>query len=187
LENYPNWQAVIYPNNSATIYAEVRNIGEEVTEEDIISVWVNNECRGLGQITLANNNQAYTSILVQSNGSLENASFKLYDRSADLVIEESNCVSFTSGQVIGSGQEPFIISLGLIQLSAPDNVDIEIINNEINITWTSVPQAHYYELYYSFDLVNWIELGQTSTNSYLDNQAGNGEHSKFYMIKAKQQ
>jgi hypothetical protein len=187
LENYPNWQAVIYPNNSATIYAEVRNIGEEVTEEDIISVWVNNECRGLGQITLANNNQAYTSILVQSNGSLENASFKLYDRSADLVIEQSNCVSITSGQVIGSEQEPFIISLGLIQLPAPDNIDIEIINNEINITWTSVPQAHYYELYYSFDLVNWIELGQTSTNSYLDNQAGNGEHSKFYMIKAKQQ
>ncbi|MBI9030637.1 hypothetical protein JEZ13_01345, partial [bacterium] len=37
LENEPDWQPVIYPNNSATIYAEVTHLSDEIADDDIIS------------------------------------------------------------------------------------------------------------------------------------------------------
>ncbi len=184
LVNEPDWQPVIYPNNTAIIYAEVTHLSDEIASDDIVSAWVGGECRGLGEIVIVNRSQAFTTILVQSNGSLENVSFKLYDRSADLVIEESNSTPVASGQVVGSAQEPFPINIGVLELLAPNNLDVQISNSIATINWLSVPNADYYKVYYSSDLSNWIELGDTNDTFYQHNQIRSNSEAYFYKIKA---
>ncbi len=184
LVNEPDWQPVIYPNNTATIYAEVTHLSDEIASDDIVSAWVGGECRGLGEIVIVNRSQAFTTILVQSNGSLENVSFKLYDRSADLVIEESNSTPVASGQVVGSAQEPFPINIGVIELIAPNNLNVQISNSLATINWLSVPNADFYKVYYSSDLSNWIELGDTNDTFYQHNQIRSNSEAYFYKVKA---
>ena len=151
---------VIYPNNSATIYAEVTHLSSDIAEDDIVSAWVGDECRGVGSIVIVNRSQAFTTILVQSSGFSENVYFKLYDRSEDIVVEESNSTPVSSGEVVGSAQEPFPINIGIIELIAPNNFDVEITNSIATINWIAVPNADYYIVFYSSDLENWTELGQ---------------------------
>ncbi len=184
LVNEPDWEPVIYPNNTATIYAEITQLSDEIAEDDIISAWIDDECRGVGEIVILNRNQAFTTIEVQSNGSTENVYFKLYDRSADMVIEESNASPITSGEVIGSVQEPFTINMGIIELIAPNNLEVEITNSIASINWNAVPNADYYKVFYSSDLDNWTELGDTNNTSYQHNQTTATTEANFYMIKA---
>ncbi len=184
LVNEPDWQPVIYPNNTATIYAEVTHLSDQIAEDDIVSAWVDDECRGLGEIVLVDRSQAFTTILVQSNGNLENVYFKLYDRSADMIIEESNSTPVTSGQVVGSAQEPFPINIGIIELMTPNNLDVEMSDGIATINWLSVPNADYYKVYYSNDLNSWIELGDTNDTSYQHNQPRSNTQAYFYKVKA---
>ncbi len=184
LENEPDWEPVIYPNNSATIYAEVTHLSSDIAADDIISAWVGDECRGVGSIVLVNRSQAFTTIVVQSNGSSENVNFKLYDRSEDIVIEESNSTPVSSGEVVGSAQEPFPINIGIIELIAPNNLEVEIANNIATINWIAVPNADFYEVYYSSDLENWTDLGQVSGTSYEHTQPRSNTEAHFYKIKA---
>ena len=182
LENEPTWEPVIYPNNSVTIYAEVTHLSNEIAEDDIVSAWVGDECRGIGSIVLVNRSQAFTTIIVQSNGTTENVYFKLYDRSQDIVIEESNSTSVSSGQVVGSAQEPFPINIGIIELIVPNNIEVEISNSIATINWLAVPNADFYKVFYSSDLENWTELGQVSGTSYEHNQPRS--EVNLYKVKA---
>ncbi len=184
LENEPDWQPVIYPNNSATIYAEVTHLSDEIAVDDIVSAWVGDECRGLGQIVIVNRSQAFTTIVVQSNGTTENVYFKLYDRSADIVEEESNSTPVTSGQVVGSAQVPFTINIGVIELIAPNYLEVQVVNSLASLNWLSVPNADYYKIYFSTDLSNWIELADTNNTSYQHNQPRSNTEAYFYKIKA---
>ncbi len=184
LINVPSWEPVIYPNNNATIHAEITHISDNISSDDIISVWVNQECRGLGQIVILNRSQAFTTIDVQSNGSLENIYFKLYDISEDIVIVESNSASITSGEVIGSVEQPFNINMGIVELIAPNNLELEMMGNLVNINWNAIPNADFYKVYYSTDLNNWIELADTNNTYYQHNQPRNSTEKYFYMIKA---
>lgn len=185
LVNEPDWQPVIYPNNSATIYAEITHLNDQIAEDDIISAWIGDECRGLGEIVIVNRSQAFTTLVVQSNGNPENVYFKLYDRSADIVITQSNATSVISGQVVGSAQNPFPINIGLIELITPNNIEVQVVNNVASLNWPSVPNADYYEIYYSEDLTSWASLATTYTNSYQHNQPRSNTQTYFYKIIAK--
>ncbi len=182
LENEPTWEPVIYPNNSVTIYAEVTHLSNEIAEDDIVSAWVGDECRGIGSIVLFDRSQAFTTIIVQSNGTTENVYFKLYDRSQDIVIEESNSTTIASGQVVGSEETPFPINIGIIELIVPNNLDVEISNSIATINWLAVPNADFYKVFYSSDLENWTELSQVSGTSYEHTQPRSEVH--LYKVKA---
>ncbi len=184
LENEPDWEPVIYPNNSATIYAEVTHLSSDIAADDIVSAWVGNECRGIGSIVIVDRSQAFTTIVVQSNGSAENVYFKLYDRSQDIVVEESNSTPVSSGQVVGSAQEPFPINIGIIELIAPNNLDVVITNSIATINWIAVPNSDFYKVFYSTDLENWVELGQISGTTFEHTQARSNTEAHFYKIKA---
>jgi M6 family metalloprotease-like protein len=185
LVNEPDWQPVIYPNNSATIYAEITHLNDQIAEDDIISAWIGDECRGLGEIVIVNRSQAFTTLVVQSNGNPENVYFKLYDRSADIVITQSNATSVISGQVVGSAQNPFPINIGLIELITPNNIEVQVVNNVASLNWPSVPNADYYEIYYSQDLENWALITSVTTSSYQHSLPPVNNHAYFYKIIAK--
>ncbi|MFA7057967.1 MAG: hypothetical protein WC155_10500, partial [Candidatus Cloacimonadales bacterium] len=79
---------------------------------------------------------------------------------------------------------PISLTIGyeVLELIAPYNVEVEIINSLANISWQAVPYADYYLVFYSPDLESWTEIGQVNGTSYQHAQP-RGE-AAFYMIKA---
>ncbi len=74
----PNWEPVIYPNNSAILYGYVEINGVPINDDDMIGAFVGDECRGIGTIS-THQNTAYVTLLMNVAESGELVTFKYYN------------------------------------------------------------------------------------------------------------
>ena len=108
LREYPNWEPVIYPNNSAVVYGTIEIDGIPVDENDLIGVFINDECRGAGSVNFFENT-AYLTLVINIAENLEIASFKLYDSSEDIVYDLENTLELNSGDTVGSYPDELVL------------------------------------------------------------------------------
>jgi len=108
LRNFPNWEPVIYPNNSAILYGTVEIDGLPATENDLIGVFVDDECRGTANINVYENT-AYITILINVAENSEIASFRFYHASEDNILELDNTIEINIGETIGSYPEDLVL------------------------------------------------------------------------------
>jgi len=101
------WDIVVYPNNTAVLYGQVELNGVSADENDLIGAFVGDECRGVGNVTI-NQDQAFISIVINSAGDSEFVSFKYYDADEDNIIELDNVLEFSSGETLGSYPDELI-------------------------------------------------------------------------------
>ena len=92
------WQPVIYPNNPATLYGRIN--GDNLSENDILAVFVDDECRGTMNPVIVNN-QAYITLVINVNQSDEIAEFKYYRSENEAIVELANSIQINSGEMIG--------------------------------------------------------------------------------------
>jgi len=101
LRDYPNWEPVIYPNNSAVLYGYIQIDGVPADENDVIGAFVGEECRGTGSVSI-HQNTAYITLVINVAENSEIVSFKLYDADEDNIITLNNTIELNIGETIGS-------------------------------------------------------------------------------------
>ena len=92
------WEPVIYPNNSATLYAKIDLDNSD--ENDLIGVFVGDECRGIGHI-IEYNQEFFTTITMQLNENYEEFNLKYYQASNDRIFACENNFYANFGDTIG--------------------------------------------------------------------------------------
>jgi len=152
-ENYPDWEIVTYPNNTATIYGTVSILGYDAEPGDLVGAFVGAECRGMGEIQIART--AYITMLINVAENGEIADFKVYDYSADTVYNANYSTEINIGETIGSYPDDLQEIDVLGTLDVPQNVTITTTpdgpNVDVFISWTAVPGATSYTVYRASD------------------------------------
>jgi hypothetical protein len=97
----PGW-VVVTSTNTTTAYCKVTIEGIPASADDKLGVFVGNECRGIGNIVM-NNNEAYSTIMIQGI-SPETVGFRIWDASecSDLMA----CGTFTTNPGGSVGNPP---------------------------------------------------------------------------------
>lgn len=163
----PVWEAVIYPNNPATIYGVVTIDGIPVSTDDQVAAFVGDECRGNGFITM-NNGQAYTTILVNLAFPDESVYFRIYDSSTDAVYQTYSLLTLTFGEVRGETIPYPINALTSIAMESPV-VSIEQLPEGMKLSWAAVPGATRYNVYCSMTPYGvYLPIAQVTACEYLD-------------------
>ncbi len=183
-QNEPSWEAVIYPNNSATIYGQVELYNIPAEEGDILGVFVGDECRAVADIVEADGN-AYVALVVQCANPNENVSFKLYDYSEDLVCILSNATTINPGENVGSANNPFLISMGQEELIAPNNISIQVEGANTHLSWNAIPYATEYLIEYSTNYHDWSILTTTNQTNYTLTQSRFATEMYLFRITAR--
>lgn len=94
-----NWSPVAYLNNT-TAYGMVKINGIPAEIGDKVGVFINNECRAVGDIVI-NEGQAYVTLLIQGE-IVENAEFRVWDASEDKIYENVYLIETNPGGIIGA-------------------------------------------------------------------------------------
>jgi hypothetical protein len=97
----PDWQPVIYPNNSATLYGTVEINCIPSEPGDIVGAFINDECVASSEVQIANGT-AYVTLVINMPSDNAVASFKVYDVSVDQVIDITNSFALEAGGVYGN-------------------------------------------------------------------------------------
>jgi hypothetical protein len=118
----PSWTPVIYPNNSTTLYGLVTINDVAASAGDKVGVFVDSECRSVGDVVI-NEGSAYVTMVIQVSAPLEEAIFRVWDASADIIYEAGNTAILDIGSVIGYPPNYF-------EINAHDNFG-QTVENEI--------------------------------------------------------
>jgi hypothetical protein len=94
----PNWEPVVY-TNSTTGYFTIRVNGNPAAEQDILGVFVADECRGTGNI-VSYENESISTVEIQGE-SVENCYFRLWDASLQQILNSDLIVETLPGGDIG--------------------------------------------------------------------------------------
>ncbi len=140
----PTWTPVVYPNNPATVYGIVTLDGVAADVNDQISAFVDDECRGIGNIVI-NSGHAYTTMLVNLATSAETVLFKVYDTSADLIYDASPTQVLSFGQVLGE-TTVYPISISTVTSLEAPVITIASYNEGFRISWPPVTNADRYRV-----------------------------------------
>jgi hypothetical protein len=97
----PDWQPVIYPNNSATLYGTVEINCHPAEQGDIVGAFINNECVSVSEVQI-NDGIAYVTLVINMPSDEATASFKVYDYSVDQVVDITSTASLSAGGVYGN-------------------------------------------------------------------------------------
>ena len=125
----PIWEPVIYPNNSAVLYAVVQIDETTANENDLIGVFVNGECRGVGNISVYEDD-AYVTVNINSAGTLETADIMIYNAEADEILDSDISFEFSSGEILGSYPEDLVMIENIA--TETDNYELELKNYELS-------------------------------------------------------
>ncbi|MCD4819883.1 MAG: choice-of-anchor D domain-containing protein [Candidatus Cloacimonetes bacterium] len=112
--NEPDWQPVVYPNNSATLYGILTIDGNPAGAGDKVGAFVGGECRSLGY-TQVNEGTAYITLVINVASNGEIVTFEVYDVSEDLVRSCNSTTTADFGQIIGSQYNLFPIYAGIVE------------------------------------------------------------------------
>jgi len=121
--NEPDWQPVVYPNNSATLYGAVIIDGNPAATGDKVGAFVEGECRSVGYVQY-DNSTAYITLVINVAQNGEILTFEVYDESEDIVATCNSTTTVDFGQIIGSQFNLFPIYSGI--------ADEEVYQNTIN-------------------------------------------------------
>lgn len=117
----PNWEFL--PQNyeySMTITGRVNTDGYfSADENDIVGVFVNDECRGVTKLKYEYpQNAFYAYLFIYGNVPGEKLTFKIFDASENLVLATKDTLNFVINSIIGSPDNPVVFSSNLLNNKA---------------------------------------------------------------------
>jgi Big-like domain-containing protein/cadherin-like protein len=125
----PGWDLTIY-TNSTVLYSQVTIDNEPAGENDLVGAFVNDECRGIGEIVLEGD-ISFSSFLIQGE-SIETVNFKVYSASAEAVYDIIYSTQTNPGGDLGYPPDN-LIPLAAFSVPGPGWLPVEIYDN-----WTTV-------------------------------------------------
>jgi hypothetical protein len=164
--NVPDWQPIVYPNNPATVYAQVSIEGIPAQLNDLVGAFVNNECRGTGEIVLIDRATAYSTILVNLASDGELVQFKIYSYANDAVYPVQETLTMQTGSVYGSAENPVVLNGTFNIVLTPPQVNLVSHQNTYRLTWNAVPNANNYRIYSCSEPYGTYQLVHTTANLY---------------------
>jgi len=180
--NYPDWEVVNYPNNSATLYGYVTINDIPAETGDLVGAFSSGECRSKGNVQI-DSGTAYITLVIQLADNGETITFQVYDYSADQVYDVQYSTEADFGETIGSYPDDLVhINAGDF-LPTPTNVQATILGSDISLSWDEVSSATYYEVWSSTDPYTGFSFeatvsGATTWSATMD------VDKKFYYVKA---
>jgi hypothetical protein len=172
--------AVVYPNVSATVLAEVTLEGKEVSSGSVVGAFVGDELRGQQEVVLANGS-SYVTLNVNLQEE-EKVTFRLWEGESCKKYGVANSMKLEVGETYGSVENLVKLDWG----GASFGVRI--------LSYTRSPfgfkfeseLSRSYEILESSDLFTWtvVEIisGNGKTIEY--NKIGASENKKFYRLRA---
>lgn len=176
----PNWEPVLYPNNPATIYANVTIDSYPAQSNDMLAAFVGNECRGLADIVLSGS-VAYATILVQLSQPNETIYFRVYSYAADTIYDSQTTVQAEFGEEIGIGL-PLEIDAGVLSYLQQPELQISQSGTGFLLSWQPILHADYYEVYYSDTPDGVFQLLATTTAG--SHPINASQNRAFFKVKA---
>ncbi len=134
-----NWTMAVAPNWSvdasqfeynATVTAIVQIKGDQVQDSsDVLAAFVNDQCRGVTTPIMTLDQQMFF-LMIYSNSSNEKFSFKIYDKSKDVIFASQDSIQFEAGKAYGTADDPFLISANepvkiRMEPGRPDHLKLE--------------------------------------------------------------
>ena len=164
--NIPDWQPVVYPTNPATVYAQVSIEGIPAQLNDLVGAFVNNECRGTGEIVLIDRVTAYSTILVNLAADGELVTFKIYSYISDTVYPVQETLTMQTGNVYGSAENPVVLNGTTNIVLTPPQVNLVSYQNSYRLTWNAVPNANNYLIYSCSEPYGTYQLVHTTAGLF---------------------
>lgn len=143
----PAWNPVLYPNNPATLYAQVQIEGVTAGFNDVVAAFVGTECRGRADVVM-HEGQAYCTLLVNLASQGETLRYRIYSYSQNAIYPVTELMSMRFGTVYGQPQPVLLNGTNTITLAQPE-LSISRSGTTYNLTWTRVPNANLYKVYRS--------------------------------------
>lgn len=171
---------------SSNITAVVQQNGNLLNSQDIVlAAFCGNECRGIAYPIEVQGQ--WTFFLTQYSNTINDTMiYKFYflDTEETYIAEET--FLFMNNQIIGDPLDPFVFHNTTGNLAAPQNLQIELIDGIIRLTWNNVTGATSYSVYSStdpeIDYDNWtLEASGITETSWSEAVA---DIIKFYYIRA---
>jgi hypothetical protein len=103
-------QPVVYANNSATVMGQVTINGDPAGEGDVVAIYVGDELRGKQAVAINGGVAWLPNALVNAKGGEETITFKIYDSSADEVLDKIRMTAVIEpGKSVGSFGDPLLV------------------------------------------------------------------------------
>jgi hypothetical protein len=103
-------QPVVYANNSATVMGQVSINGEAAGEGDVVAIYVGDELRCKQAVAINGGVAWLPNALVNAKGGEETITFKIYDSSADEVLDKIRMTAVIEpGKLVGSFGDPLLV------------------------------------------------------------------------------
>ena len=122
-------------NNIMTITGVVQISGTELTNSnDMVAAFVGTECRGVTHLvpsTAFNHSFAY--VMIMSNTQGETVHFKVYRSAGDSIIDITDTRVFTSDQMLGNQELPYLFSNEKVNATAILSLSLGIVGETSNI------------------------------------------------------
>ena len=121
-------QPVVYANNSATVMGQVSINGDPAGEGDVVAIYAGEELRGKQVVSINQGVAWLPNALVNAKGGEETISFKVYDASTGVIIDNKVSTAMISpGKSVGSFTDPFLLIFDteapVITLLGNENLD----------------------------------------------------------------
>lgn len=159
----PDWSVV--PNNfeyTMTITAIVKmDCVESLDTNDLVAAFIGDEVRGVQRFRDLYNGQLFAFMIVYDNTfSGSPIHFKLYDASADTVIDALDQLTFIENQNAGSTEDPYIIN------TAPGIDEVKLSQDHIS------PNLLAQDLAVALDAINESNESTTASFTWVNDAAG---------------
>ncbi|MCD4818343.1 MAG: hypothetical protein K8S23_06595 [Candidatus Cloacimonetes bacterium] len=149
----------------------------------MVGAFVGEDCRG--SVTSIPVFDTYMYFLtVFSNTQNEDISLKIYDADADEIIDPAHSFTFNNDLILGSPSTPYELEIAGA-LDIPQNIIIEIIGSEVQLSWDEVAGANSYKIFASDD-PNGDFTDATASGTFDNNRwtAIATEERRFYYVTA---
>jgi hypothetical protein len=180
----PDWS--VNPQDfeyTASLTIEIELDGEPAPDGNyLIGAFVGEECRGTATAIPVLETYLYF-LTVYSNTQNEEISFQIYDADEDEIINLNNTVPFLNDMVLGSPSSPYNLQI-VNSLATPTNLEMQVLGNELNLSWDAVSDAISYQIYASDDPFTSDWGAEIITVSDTTWSVAISENKKFYRIVA---
>jgi hypothetical protein len=185
LRDAPDWS--VNPQDyeyTSSLTIELLNGGVPATNGNyMIGAFVGEECRGSATSIEVFGTWLYF-LTVFSNTQNEEINLKVYDANTDEIIDPEESFTFINDQILGSPSTPYELEIAGT-LSIPQNVALQIVNGEIQLSWDEVTGANSYKVFASDEPYGIFT--DVSNNGTFDNNRWTAtvtEERRFYYVKA---
>jgi len=182
--NVPDWQPVVYPINPSTVYAQVSIEGIPAQLNDLVGAFVNNECRGTGEIVLIDRATTYSTILVNLAAEGEMVQFKIYSSANDTVYPVQETLTMQTGNVYGSAESPVTLNGTTNIVLTPPQVNLLSYQNSYRLSWNAVPNANNYRIYSCSEPYGTYQLVHSTASLFWEVPVT--QQKCFFKVRAEQ-